>query len=217
MENHIAHEAGHWKDQCYAWDVVNEALNDDGTFGNDSFFNIIGQEYIRIAFRAAAKADPKAKLYYNDFNIEFVGSKSPRGSHRRHANRIQINRTAPAKISLNTSKKTEVSTLFPPSLSLMFLIKNFFIVRIDGIGLQAHFIVGETPTLADQLENIKLFTDMGIEVAYTELDVRLEEPETPENLEQQKLDYMTTVEACMQSKKCIGMTVWDFYDPVSPS
>jgi len=76
LEDHIAHEARHWKGQCYAWDMVNEALNDDGTYRNDTFLQVIGPQYIRIAFAAAAKADPHAKLYYNDYNIEGVNGMS---------------------------------------------------------------------------------------------------------------------------------------------
>lgn len=76
MVNHIEHVAGHWKGQCYAWDVLNEALNDDGTYRESVFLNVIGPEYIRIAFKTAARVDPHAKLYYNDYNLEGVTSKS---------------------------------------------------------------------------------------------------------------------------------------------
>jgi endo-1,4-beta-xylanase len=73
MQAHITGEVTHYKGQCYAWDVVNEALNDNGTFRTDVFYNIVGKDYIRIAFETAAVADPSAKLYYNDFNIETAG------------------------------------------------------------------------------------------------------------------------------------------------
>jgi len=179
LEAHIAHEAGHWKGQCYAWDVVNEALNDDGTYRNDTFLSVIGPEYIRIAFAAAAKADPHAKLYYNDYNIENVGVKS------------------------NSTRENIVKYLQDAH------------IRIDGVGLQGHFIVGETPALADQISNLELFGDMGLETAYTEVDIRLYEPENSTNLAQQAVDYGTTVQACLSVKSCIGMTVWDFYDPFS--
>jgi len=66
----------HDKGQCYAWDVVNKALNDNGTFGTHVFLETIGKSYIQIAFETAAAADPAAKLYYNDFGIETAGVKS---------------------------------------------------------------------------------------------------------------------------------------------
>jgi len=175
---HVTQEAKHWAPQCYAWDVVNEALNDDGTFRNDTFYSILGEDYIKIAFEAAAKADPTAKLYYNDYNIEYPGPKA-------------------------TAAQGIVKMLQDAGL------------RIDGVGLQSHFIVGETPSIDSQIENMESFTEMGVDVAITELDIRLLLPANSSNLAQQSSDYEATVGACMQVERCVGITVWDFWDPVS--
>ncbi|KAI6353918.1 hypothetical protein MCOR25_008831 [Pyricularia grisea] len=75
IQTHISNLAGHYKGRCYAWDVVNEALNDDGTYRDSVFHRVLGTDYIPIAFKAAALADPDAKLYYNDYNIEQAGVK----------------------------------------------------------------------------------------------------------------------------------------------
>ena len=56
--------------KVYSWDVVNEALNEDGTFRNSIFLQKLGPDYIVEAFRLAQKASPHSKLYYNDYNIE---------------------------------------------------------------------------------------------------------------------------------------------------
>src|ERR1700722_19154256 len=76
METHITTEATHYKGDCYAWDVVNEPFNSDGSFVSDPFFNAMGSGYIADALRTAHAADPNAKLYINDFGIEGENAKS---------------------------------------------------------------------------------------------------------------------------------------------
>ncbi len=68
--NHINTLASRYAGKVNSWDVVNEALNEDGTLRNSIFLQMLGEDYIRKAFALAAKADPHAKLYYNDYNIE---------------------------------------------------------------------------------------------------------------------------------------------------
>ena len=84
---------------------------------------------------------------------------------------------------------------------------------IDGVGLQSHFIVGEVPTTLE--ENMREFTALGVEVAITELDVRMTLPETAALLEQQKTDYENVIKACQAVSGCVGITVWDFTDKFS--
>jgi endo-1,4-beta-xylanase len=70
MEDHINTVAGRYAGKMDSWDVVNEALNEDGTMRQSIFQKKLGDDYIKKAFDLAAKADPKAALYYNDYNIE---------------------------------------------------------------------------------------------------------------------------------------------------
>jgi endo-1,4-beta-xylanase len=79
LKQHIATEMGHFKGDIWAWDVVNEAFEDDGSGtlrAESPWLKVLGPGYIADAFRWAHKADPKAILFYNDYNIEGVNPKS---------------------------------------------------------------------------------------------------------------------------------------------
>lgn len=70
MNEHINTIVGRYKGRIDGWDVVNEALNEDGTLRNSPFLKVLGPDYITEAFRLAQQADPSVELYYNDYNIE---------------------------------------------------------------------------------------------------------------------------------------------------
>src|SRR5512146_3188035 len=70
MHDHIATVVGRYKGKINSWDVVNEALNEDGTMRQTPWQKIIGDDYIEKAFEYAHEADPKAELYYNDYSLE---------------------------------------------------------------------------------------------------------------------------------------------------
>lgn len=138
--------------------MLNEALNDDGTYRNDTFLTVLGPYYIKIALKVAAAADSHAKLYYNDYGIEHVGNKP-------NAARANI---------------------------IKFLQDDG--IKIDGVRLQSHFTVGRSPSLDEQIADMREFADMGSDVAVTELDVRLLEPENNTNLASQSEAYKNTLE-----------------------
>ena len=70
MRDHIHKVVGRYKGRIKAWDVVNEALDEDGTLRQTPWLKTIGEDYIEMAFRFAHEADPKAELYYNDYSLE---------------------------------------------------------------------------------------------------------------------------------------------------
>jgi endo-1,4-beta-xylanase len=75
LEDHITKVVTHWKGKIKEWDVVNEAINDEGHRRTENVWQKwIGDDWIEIAFRAAHKADPDALLFYNDYNLEFLNS-----------------------------------------------------------------------------------------------------------------------------------------------
>jgi endo-1,4-beta-xylanase len=70
FNSHINTAAKHYDGKVFAWDVVNEALNEDGTMRKSIFQRLLGDDFVTEAFRLAEKATPKSELYYNDYNIE---------------------------------------------------------------------------------------------------------------------------------------------------
>jgi len=173
LNDHIALEVGRYKGRLKAWDVVNEPFNEDGTYRSTLWYNGLGTGYIAQALTAARAADPAAKLYINDYNVEGVNAKST------------------ALYNLVKSLKEQG-------------------VPIDGVGLQAHLIVGQVPSTLQQ--NIQRFADLGVDVAITELDIRMALPSDSTKLAQQAADYKAVMNACVAVTRCTGVTVWGFTD-----
>ncbi|CAE6484024.1 unnamed protein product [Rhizoctonia solani] len=176
MQNHISKVAGHFKGQLYAWDVVNEAFEENGSYRNSVFYNTIGPAFIPIALRAARAADPTAKLYLNDYNTDWRGSKSD------------------AYYNLAKSLLAQG-------------------VPLDGIGFQGHLIVNSFERTVQ--ENFKRFADLGLEIAITELDIRMTLPATEKLLQDQAENYAYIVKSCLAISKCVGITTWDTSDDYS--
>ncbi|MGW3120544.1 endo-1,4-beta-xylanase [Streptomyces sp. NPDC001107] len=173
LQNHLSTEVGRYKGKIAAWDVVNEPFNEDGTYRSTLWYNGLGADYIANALTWAHAADPAAKLYINDYNVEGVGAKST---------------------------------------ALYNLVKDLKSrgVPIDGVGLQAHLILGQVPSSLQQ--NIQRFADLGVDVSITELDVRMALPADSTKLAQQAADYKSVLNACVAVTRCAGVTVWGFAD-----
>ena len=174
LESHITTEVSRYKGKIYAWDVVNEVIADDGTMRDTIFYKTLGKDYIANAFKWAHAADPSAKLYINDYDVEGANPKSN------------------ALYDLVKSLKSQG-------------------VPIDGVGFQGHFDL-QYPFPTDMVQNMQRFADLGVEVAITELDVRMATPATPAKLATQADYYKQAVEACLAVQQCVGITVWGFDD-----
>ena len=153
-------------------------MNEYGTYRDNVFLRVIGEAYLPISFRIAAAADPNAKLYYNDYNLEYAGAKAE-GAAR-----------------------------------IVRLVQSYG-VKIDGVGLQAHLVTENTPTQSvptppvDTLvKTLKLYTDLNVDVAYTELDIRMKTPSNTQKLNDQSAAYARVVQSCMLVPRCVGITLW---------
>lgn len=132
IKDHIFTVAGRYQGKVHGWDVVNEALNEDGTFRESNFFKIAGETFIEKAFEYAQQADPHAELYYNDYNLV-----------------IPAKRRGAIRIIKNLQEKG---------------------LRIDAVGIQAHWDL-TFPSLEEIEKSIIQFSELGIMVMFTELDV----------------------------------------------
>ena len=70
MRDHILTVVGRYRGRIAGWDVVNEALNEDGSLRQSPWLRIIGEDYLLKAYQFAHEADPRAQLYYNDYSLE---------------------------------------------------------------------------------------------------------------------------------------------------
>jgi endo-1,4-beta-xylanase len=77
LKDHITTVVNRYKGDVYAWDVVNEAIDDNNSLylRNSAWYRICGEEFIAKAFEYAHAADPKAILFYNDYNTEMPGKR----------------------------------------------------------------------------------------------------------------------------------------------
>lgn len=69
MKEHIFTVVNHFKGRVKAWDVVNEAFEDNGSLRKSMFYEILGEDFIPLAFQYAHEADPSMELYYNDYSM----------------------------------------------------------------------------------------------------------------------------------------------------
>jgi len=185
MYDHIKAVAGRYKGSCTRWDVVNEALNEDGTYRSSVFYDTIGEAFIPLAFKFAAEIDPHAKLYYNDYNLEYNSAKTTAA-----ANIVRLVKSYGLKIDGVGFQAHMTSESTPTSEAI-------------------------TPSQATLEKALKQMTSQGLYVAYTELDMRLNTPATPAKIAVQAEAYARIVRSCIAVEKCEGITLWGITDKYS--
>ncbi len=206
MENHIQAVMQHFQGKVQVWDVVNEAIMNDGSYrtaneeeGQQSgWYGALGEGYIAEAFHAAREADPTAELFYNDYY-----------------NYLPARRDAIYDM---------LSGLLDDG------------VPVDGVGLQCHLNLapGQDPdeqsyhqTVEKLEEAIEMYSSLGLEVHITEMDLSLylrdieytedmfytEETFTSEIKEQQAERYREFFEMFRQHSDVItNVTFWGIAD-----
>lgn len=177
MKNRIQTLIRRYSDIVVAWDVVNEAINTDGSFRDTMWLQKIGPEYIDLAFQWAREANPNVKLFYSDYAGEEIGEKSD-GIY------------------------TLVSGLLQRG------------VPIDGVALQTHKGLSYPPDPVSIAKNMQRLEDLGLEVQFTEFDLRLEDGKgsREKRLNDQAQVYREMMRLCLSFKNCTAFITWGFTD-----
>jgi endo-1,4-beta-xylanase len=183
LQDHIATVMGHYKGRIYAWDVVNEAFNDDGSMRSTVWYDKPGIGYagqgtktIEQALRWAHQADPSAKLFVNEYGAEVLNKKS----------------------------------------DAIYAMAEDFVKRgvpLSGIGMQLHISpdFDQPENLASLRQNIRRLAALGLEVQFTELDVRLPSA-SGFNLGAQADTYKDLLGICLAEPACTLFQTWGFSD-----
>ena len=187
LENHIRTVVSRYAGRVAIWDVVSEAV---GFNVPNPFNGTIGPAYLDIAYRTARAADPRAKLYYNDMGGEIPSWRQT--------------------LALNM-----VSNLKARG------------VPLDGMGLEMHTTTSKIPVgaplgatnsrpSAGQIgRTMRTYAKLGLEVAITEMDVRLYGPVTAKALKDQAKVYSQIYRVCIKAPNCTSLTTWGFTDRYS--
>ena len=181
LHNHITTVVSRYASRIDQWDVANEIFDDSGEFRAEEniWIRELGPGIIWDAFEWAHAADPSAKLFLNDYNIEQVGPKSDAYY----------------------------------ALAQELLDHD---IPLDGLGIQGHLSIEYgAPSMRANLER---FANLGLELAVTELDVRVPvedgEPAAADVATQAEY-YSTMLEACLAVKACTSFTLWGLPDKYS--
>jgi endo-1,4-beta-xylanase len=192
LRDHISRVMKHYANQIFAWDVINEALDEHGKLRDSIWYNrpgigfaANGAAYIEQVFRWAHKADSHALLFYNEAEGE------------------EINRKSDAMYAMVKDFKNRG-------------------VPIDGVGLQMHIPsldVDVGAFTAAISGNIARLSALGLQVHITELDVSLPVDSSglasPEALQKQADLYHGVVRACLENPGCTAIQTWGFTDKYS--
>ena len=180
MEWHVGRMVERYAGRVAEWDVVNEAIDSHGRYVRNVWYRRLGKEYVARAFRAAAAADPRARLFYNDNGIELPG----------HPHTVAVWRM------LSELRRQGVP--------------------VHGVGIQNHVSTAHSASEAQLARTIRRFTAIGLDVAITEMDVRLDGRGTrAERLERQGRVYRSAARACARERRCTSFSTWGVSDRVS--
>ena len=186
MYKHIDALMGRYAGKFPYWDVVNEAVdqvNGAWTYRSTIWHDRIGDDFMDLAFTHARAADPKALLFYNDYNIEQMGN----------------------------AKADEVFTLVQSMKSRGIPIdgvgfQGHYYIEPDGT------TTGGVPDMQAIRNNMARYNDIGVEVQITECDFRIGKPLDDNKTQVQNKFYADLLQVCIDAPNCSHFTVWGLSD-----
>ncbi|MGC4879294.1 endo-1,4-beta-xylanase [Micromonospora sp. DT43] len=199
LRKHITTVVKRYQGRIWQWDVVNEAVSDPwdtpSTLHYKGFWaQNLGPDYIADAFRWARAADPRALLFYNDYNIEAFGSGNP----------------------------ADDKTQFVYDMAKRLRAQGVPIDGVGSQGhLGTQYGNFDTLQVTDAL---KRFAGLGLATAFTEVDVRSEMTEAVRagnsaeinpRLQASAANFSVLMKACLAVRTCLSYTVWGFSDKYS--
>ncbi len=182
LHSHIKTVMTHYASKVYAWDVVNEAFEDDGTMRHTIWYDQpgigagAGTKYIEQVLRWAREADSGAKLFYNDYEAEGVNKKSD--------------------VIYAMAKDFKARGVPLDGVAFQAHVSMKF---------------DDREKLESFAKNLDRFSKLGLELHITELDVRLDDS-TPASLTAQAKLYGEITTLCVQQPACKLLQTWGFTD-----
>jgi len=207
LRTHVTSVIGHFSDRnpgvITQWDVVSDAFLPDGSPRPTIWQQVIGDDYLRIAFEAARAADPRAELFYDDFYDDLAVTQDAVASGVAIVPGANAERTTCDAVPKCIAVRDRMAGLVEAG------------VPIDAIGIQMHLF---SPDPADFGEFSDWVGDIGLRWAVTEFDVPLPvtEIDNPESLDYQAGVYAAALTACVDDPRCNTFVTWGISDRFSP-
>lgn len=182
LKEHIQTVVGRYKGRIHVWDVVNEAIDFNGAYKSNFWYQKIGPDYIEMAFRWAHDADPSALLFMNEDGTEGLGAGSDEFLKKVQA--LVVKGVPIHGVGLQTHVNLAYETLGGAS----------------------------TAKPAELAANVQRLGAVGLQVHISEVDVRIAVPATPSDLSKQADVYTALYKTCADNRACTAFLTWGVTD-----
>ncbi len=198
LKKHITDVVTHFKGKIWQWDVVNEAASDPWDTPNEIHYKgfwaeNLGEGYIADAFRWARAADPKALLFYNDYNIEAFGDGGPTDKVQFVYNMVKNLRAQGVPID-GVGSQGHLGTQYG----------NYDALQVS-----------DTLDRFAKLGVATAFTEVDVRSQLTDAVKAGDSNEINPRLQASAANYSALLEGCLSNRHCLSFTIWDFTDKYS--